>query len=212
MALILLSKGSYDVKKLWSKFEKWLELNCQEIVDSFNEPAAKAEITKAEQKMGVTFPDSLKGLLLIHNGQRNEYPEQRFEYVGAIGNYELLTIEEIVDTWETMKELLDNKLFEDFDEVEAVGPVKEEYWWNPRWISIATNGTGDDICIDLDPDEGGTVGQVITFWYDWEEWKVISRSLEEWFGEITKCLEDGTYKLIEEDGELVFNNDGFMGE
>lgn len=56
------------------------------------------------------------------------------------------------------------------------------------------------------------MGQVITFWHDWEERKVISRSLEEWFGEITKCLEDGTYKLIEEDGELVFNNDGFMGE
>ncbi|MEX3748347.1 SMI1/KNR4 family protein [Lysinibacillus xylanilyticus] len=200
------------MKKLWSKFENWLELNCPEIVESFNEPAAETEIAKAEQKMGITFPNSFKELLLIHNGQRNEYPEQRFEYVGAIGNYELLTIEEIVDTWETMKELLDNKVFEDFDEVEALGPVKEEYWWNPRWISIATNGTGDDICIDLDPAEGGTVGQVITFWHDWEERKVISRSLEEWFGEITKCLEDGTYKLIEEDGELVFNNDGFMGE
>ncbi|WP_068986291.1 SMI1/KNR4 family protein [Lysinibacillus xylanilyticus] len=68
------------MKKLWSKFEKWLELNCQEIVDSFNEPAAKAEITKAEQKMGVTFPNSLKELLLIHNGQRNEWGELYASY------------------------------------------------------------------------------------------------------------------------------------
>ncbi|WP_264741247.1 SMI1/KNR4 family protein [Cytobacillus firmus] len=200
------------MKKLWSEFEHWLELNCPETVESFNEPATKAEIAKAEQKMRVKLPNSLKELLLIHNGQRNEYPEQRFEYLGAIGNYDLLTLDEIVYTWETMKELLDNKTFEDFEEVVAVGPVKKGAWWNPRWISIATNGMGDDICIDLDPAEGGTEGQIITFWHDWEERKVISRSLEEWFGEITKCLEDGTYKLIEEDGELVFNNDGFMGE
>ncbi|MGA3674283.1 SMI1/KNR4 family protein [Lysinibacillus agricola] len=59
------------------------------MVESFNEPAAETEIAKAEQKMGNTFPNSFKELLLIHNGQRNEYLEQRFEYVGVVGNYDL---------------------------------------------------------------------------------------------------------------------------
>jgi cell wall assembly regulator SMI1 len=61
-------------------------------------------------------------------------------------------------------------------------------------------------------EEGGTVGQIITFWHDWDERKVISRSLEDWFNEIIKRLEDGTYKLMEEDRELVFNDGGFAGK
>jgi cell wall assembly regulator SMI1 len=75
---------------------------------------------------------------------------------------------------------LDGGEFEDFEDVEPVGPVKGEFWWNPLWIPIATNGGGDDICIDLDPAEGGKVGQIITFWHDWELREVILDSLEEW--------------------------------
>jgi cell wall assembly regulator SMI1 len=190
------------VKQLWGKFEQWLKLNCPEILEAFNDAATEAEVAESEQKMGLEFPKSFKELLLIHNGQRDEY-------IGVIGNYVLLSLDEIVYNWQTMKELLDSK---DFEEVETIGPIKKEFWWNPCWISIATNGAGDDICIDLDPDEGGTVGQIITFWHDWEERKVISRSLEDWFDEIIKRLEDGTYKLIEEDGELVFNDYGFKGK
>ncbi|MHC8969851.1 SMI1/KNR4 family protein [Priestia aryabhattai] len=39
---------------------------------------------------------------------------------------------------------------------------------------------GDDICIDLDPAEGGKNGQIITFWHDWAQREVIADSLEEW--------------------------------
>lgn len=193
------------MKEIWNRFEQWVELNCPSILETLNDAAAEAEISQVEQKMGVIFPKGFKELLSIHNGQRDEG-------IGVIGNYYLLSLEEILYTWLTMKELLDNKEFEDFEEVEPVGPVKKEYWWNPQWISIATNGAGDDICIDLDPTEGGTMGQIITFWHDWEERRVVSTSLEDWLIQIIEKLEDGTYKLIEEDGELLFNNDGFTGE
>ncbi|MGG1679673.1 SMI1/KNR4 family protein [Neobacillus sp. NRS-1170] len=192
------------MKQLWGKFAQWLELNCPEILETFNEAATEAEIAEAEQKMGLHFPKSFKELLLIHNGQRDEYKR-------ALGNYVLLSLDEIVDSWQTMKKLVDNNVFKDFEEVEAVGAVKKEFWWNPCWIPIATNGAGEDICIDLDPDKGGTVGQIITFWHDWEERKVISNSLEAWFSEIIKRLKDGTYKLIEEDEEIVLNDFGFTG-
>ncbi|CAI8774360.1 hypothetical protein EMIT0210MI2_11355 [Priestia megaterium] len=32
----------------------------------------------------------------------------------------------------------------------------------------------------MDPDEGGKVGQIITFWHDWEQREVIADSIEEW--------------------------------
>lgn len=55
---------------------------------------------------------------MIHNGQSDEY-------IGVIENYTLLPLEEILYTWQTLKELLDGGEFEDFPEVESVGPVKK---------------------------------------------------------------------------------------
>lgn len=197
--------GGPDLKQYWSKFEEYLKNNYPIILKALNDSATEDEIAYAEKIMGLNFPKSFKELLRIHNGQSDEF-------TGVIGNYYLLSLKEIIETWETMKELLENNEFEDFEEVNPVGPVKKEFWWNPYWIPFVTNGSGDNICIDLDPDKEGTIGQIITFWHDWEKRKVISNSLEEWFREIIQCLEDGTYSLIEEDGEIVFNVYGFMRE
>ncbi|MFB2350260.1 hypothetical protein [Priestia megaterium] len=49
-----------------------------------------------------------------------------------------------------MKELFNGGEFDNFAEVEPVGPVKGEFWWNPLWIPIATNGAGDDIISEMD--------------------------------------------------------------
>ncbi|MED4135572.1 SMI1/KNR4 family protein [Priestia megaterium] len=162
------------MRQVWNEFEQWLKINRPEVLGTLNEAATESQITEVEQKIGLKFPQNLRELLMIHNGQRDEY-------IAAIDNYLLLPLDEIVYTWQTLKELLDGGEFEDFEEVEPVGPVKKEFWWNPCWIPVATNGGGDDICIDLDPAEGGKVGQIITFWHDWEQREVISDSLEEWF-------------------------------
>ena len=170
---MMLYKEEHSVKQVWNEFEQWLKIHRPEAAGTLNEAASELEIAEVEQKMGLTFPKNLKDCLMIHNGQRDEY-------IAAIENYTLLPLEEILYTWQTLKELLDGGEFEDFPEIEPIGPVKKEFWWNPRWISIATNGGGDDICIDLDPDKEGRIGQIITFWHDWEQREVIADSLEEW--------------------------------
>ncbi|MBM7648082.1 cell wall assembly regulator SMI1 [Bacillus ectoiniformans] len=200
-----ITKGCCKLKKLWKQFEDWLRLNCPDALDTLNPGASESEISKVEEEISLIFPQGLKELLSIHNGQKDEG-------IGVLGNYYLLSLEEILETWKTMSQLLEKGSFSDFEAVEPVGPVKKDYWWNPKWISIATNGFGDDICLDLDPDTGGNTGQIITFWHDWEERRVISKSLEEWFMDILSKLDEGTYKIIEEDGEEMFNNDGFTRE
>jgi cell wall assembly regulator SMI1 len=40
-------------------------------------------------------------------------------------------------------------------------PGVQDAWWDPGWISIASDGGGDSVCIDLHPATGGTAGQVI---------------------------------------------------
>ena len=32
-------------------------------------------------------------------------------------------------------------------------------WWSVNWVSFASNGGGDDFCVDADPAEGGIKGK-----------------------------------------------------
>ncbi|CAI8837752.1 SMI1/KNR4 family protein [Priestia megaterium] len=112
------------MKQVWNEFEQWLKTNRPKAVGTLNEAAGESEIAAVEQKMGLTFPKNLKDWLMIHNGQRDEY-------IAVIENYTLLPLEEILYTWQTLKELLDGGEFEDFPEIEPIGPVKKKILVEP---------------------------------------------------------------------------------
>ncbi|MGG4014866.1 SMI1/KNR4 family protein [Priestia megaterium] len=112
------------MKQVWNEFEQWLKTNRPKAVGTLNEAAGESEIAAVEQKMGLTFPKNLKDWLMIHNGQRDEY-------IAVIENYTLLPLEEILYTWQTLKELLDGGEFEDFPEIEPIGPVKKNFLVEP---------------------------------------------------------------------------------
>ncbi|MGG3119089.1 hypothetical protein ABEP18_00650 [Priestia megaterium] len=48
------------MKQVWNEFEQWLKTNRPEAVGTLNEAAAESEIAAVEQKMGLTFPKTLK--------------------------------------------------------------------------------------------------------------------------------------------------------
>src|SRR4051812_7026807 len=98
------------MRQVWNEFEQWLKINRPEVLGTLNEAATESQIAEVEQKIGLKFPQNLRELLMIHNGQRDEY-------IAAIDNYLLLPLDEIVYTWQTLKELLDGGEFEDFEEV-----------------------------------------------------------------------------------------------
>ncbi|MEO5975559.1 MAG: SMI1/KNR4 family protein [Chryseolinea sp.] len=55
------------------------------------------------------------------------------------------------------------------------GAIKKKYF-NPNWVPIIFDNLGNYIGIDLDPDENGTVGQIIVFGRDEEDMFVIADS------------------------------------
>jgi cell wall assembly regulator SMI1 len=77
-------------------------------------------------------------------------------------------------------------------EVKTSGPVKAT-WWNPAWVPIAECGTGDVVCIDLDPSGGGAIGQIILYQHDYEERKVLHTCLLDWLRECADDLDHGKY-------------------
>jgi|GEM_PF-6412200 cell wall assembly regulator SMI1 len=72
------------------------------------------------------------------------------------GNWVPLTIEEIGSEWRATIGLVG-------DEGISADRGIQPKWFHSKWLPIASDGGGNLLCVDCDPAEGGTVGQVIEF-------------------------------------------------
>ncbi len=133
------------------------------------EGATGEDFATLERTLGVQVPAQLQSFYRIHNGQQENKANTCF-----LRNLTLSSITEIIENWTFLQEEFDP---EDI-EVDAQPGVKP-FAWNAKWIPIASNGGGDYLCIDTDPAEEGTVGQVLYFWHDWEYRSVEATSLFE---------------------------------
>lgn len=156
----------------WESLESWLKANDPELLADLNPPATDSEIHGLEGKLGVTLPEDFVECLKVHNGQQGK---AGWLYSGT----EFLSTHRILAEWMIWKELLDGGNFVGAEaEPEAgIKPV----WWSPAWIPFTYNGSGDPLCIDLDPAEQGQIGQVISLWHDDGARKKKADSFTQWF-------------------------------
>jgi cell wall assembly regulator SMI1 len=90
--------------------------------------------------------------------------------------------------------------------------VKIDQWWRTKWVPITANGGGDHHCLDLDPAENGSIGQVIEMWHEDENRELVGDSFKECFNIIVGNLENGSYYIKDNNGDLEFNFWGFKRE
>jgi cell wall assembly regulator SMI1 len=120
-------------------------------------------LEQAENALGLQLPALLRELYLIHNGIGMPTFTQHGEHRVA-EPCDFLPIESLVEEWTMMKDLLEGGHLN--NQVKRVrGPVRP-VWWNTRWLPIAADCAGNYYCVDLDPDSGGVVAQVVAFWHD----------------------------------------------
>lgn len=120
-------------------------------------PATDEEIKAFEAKLGASLPDAYAAFL------KNNDVAMAFD-----GGFEAMPLDRVIDSWEMMKEHLDNGVFDD-GRVER--HIKEEFgnwdgdyvkkvWWSTKWIPFAEDSCGNMKCIDLDPGKNGEEGQI----------------------------------------------------
>jgi cell wall assembly regulator SMI1 len=170
------------MEELWHRLIELMRPHAPDVENWLNVGATEQQLRAAEEAMGVQLPDEVKEFYRIHNGQSRGSHD--FWQGG-----ELLSLERVVEEWKIWKGLLDGG---DFDDAKGVpeGPIKAD-WWNPSWIPLTSNGGGDHHCLDLDPAEGGNVGQVIDFWHDWESRTLAAPSFMAWFEAFVVSCETG---------------------
>jgi len=166
------------MQEAWNRIVAWCERYAPEVLAGLNPGATDAEIADAEAHLGVTFPDDLRELYRLHNGQSDDAPK-------LLLYCEWLRLQFVRDEWNNWN----GTGIEDYVGEPQAG-VKPHFWSN-RWIPFTYDGSGNHHCIDLDPPEGGAVGQVIMFWHDDPARELVAPSLTAWIHQLADGLESG---------------------
>jgi len=153
--------------------------------------ASAAQIAERETKIDCALTDDLRHLLSLNNGQTHG------EF--CLPGWELFPATRIVDEWSVWSELYHSQFKPEGYTSDGAGEgIQKDEWFRLKWIPFCGDGGGNHLCLDMDPDKDGQVGQIITMWHDMDERVVVAPSLTDFIETIAADIEAG---------ELVWNEE-----
>jgi cell wall assembly regulator SMI1 len=136
--------------------------------------------------MGLELPEEVRASYRIHDGTY-----RRGACLKLFGWNYLMPLDSVVRSLATLREIGEH--MRDFVRENPSGPMKADYW-NPRWVPLMKDEESNYTCIDLDPAQGGFVGQVIDC-TRYEGNRVLAQSWGDWLSGLADGLEAGKYRL-----------------
>lgn len=174
-----------SIEELWDIVTAVYEKEKPDYKSYLNPAVELEEVSTIEEKMGIQLPSQLKALYLCNNGEKENLE-------GSILGLRFLSVGEMFLSWcDWLYVLKDKELMKAcVKDAESVpeNAVRKVYA-NRKWIPFAHDQEGNYIGIDLDPDENGTVGQIINYGSDENRKYVIAKSLREFLVLMVKVLE-----------------------
>ena len=187
----------HSIQTSWDKITRWFDANPPAIPDDALElfgGATAREIKEAEQAMGMSLPEDVRESYRLHNGNR----ECQGLFIWGGG---LFSLERMVEAWRTCAEYVRSGAFPGVENLpDPTGPVKKS-WWNIKWIPIIDRGA-DYHVLDMDPAEGGHVGQVVQFFHETGADRVDAPSWQAYLSGYADGLEQGMYWYNNRDGSV----------
>jgi cell wall assembly regulator SMI1 len=186
-------KVSGSVADRMRVIEAWLDENKPHLLETFAPPATDEAVTTAEKKLGVQLPKEWVELLRLHDGQEPGAP--------MIATCSLLPLEEVASEHAHLVDL-----FRDAGPVDesAVDAGIKKLAFSAGWIPIGRSARGRDIlCLDLDPDRGGKVGQIVLVAVDDDARNLVATSVSDLLGQYFEAAQNGELEEDEDedDGE-----------
>lgn len=175
-----------------NELQDWLNSNLTDLSNTFQTGASDEELTSFEEKNNITLPIDFKAFYKTHNGQNSGD-------FGLTDMGEILNLQGIEREWNIWKKLKDENVFSDNSAKCATGI--QNTWYDKLWIPFTADGNGNHYCIDLNPTNEGTLGQVISLWTDYSSRKIIATSFEAFLNQYVSDLKAGKFNY---DPELTF--------
>ncbi|KAA1471080.1 hypothetical protein DENSPDRAFT_929283 [Dentipellis sp. KUC8613] len=187
------------LEQTWNRLRTWLSNEYPELGDTLNYGILPQDLADIEMQFGFALPQAVRESYLCVDGQEPESSVGCSE--GLFFGLNLLPLDEVLDEWRFWREV-DNdpstgahaKLK---DIMQSIPPnwIRREYSQR-GWIPLITDKTGNYIGVDLNPAEGGSVGQVIIFGRDFDTKVVLWKGdgpagWARWLANFVEELESG---------------------
>lgn len=189
-----LTKSAMNMHPLWSDLEQWLSSNCEELHGVLRAGASPNQIEALERSLGVTLPDDVKQFYLCHDGQTNLSPE-------LFNGFKFLPLHEVASEWSVWQKLDADPIDYRLDDIPE--PEIKPVYWSPGWVPFAADPCGNVQCIDLDPNQAGRSGQVITMWLVETSRALEASSLTEWFTTFVTRVRNNEFHYSEDQAAFV---------
>jgi cell wall assembly regulator SMI1 len=164
------------VEVLIERLDRWLAANRPDFYAHLLPGSGDFQLDTFEARFALTLPDSLRQLYHWRNGH------DQLQSESLVHNLMFSSLEDVA----RQKELMDGMIGSDFENPQ---------WWRRSWVPFLENGAGDHLCVDTAAEDGGTSGQVLMFYHDWEHRPIRSPSLEAWLSGLVESMESGTLQL-----------------
>jgi len=181
---------------VWIRIERFLAANQPLMLEGLASGATEEEIATFESTVGYRLPEDVRVSLKRHNGQMAD-PQRSGEPIGGLlipFGWELLSLKWMLVEWREHRSISED--FGGDNDIETGNPGVKPYVFHPAWIPIAAEG-GNSLCVDLDPDIGGTIGQIIEFNHEQEGPKRIADDYRSWFESLADGFEAGKFPFNE---------------
>ncbi|KAI0362341.1 hypothetical protein OH77DRAFT_1416588 [Trametes cingulata] len=162
----------------WNRLRQWLEREYPELGDTLNYGILPQDLAQIEMAFGFSLPAPVRESYLCVDGQEPESAAGCSE--GLFFGLTLLPLEDVLEEWRFWREVDDdpatgaNPALRELMQSIPPGWVRREYSCR-GWIPLVADKAGNYLGIDMNPGEGGAVGQVIVFGRDFDTKVVMWR-------------------------------------
>jgi cell wall assembly regulator SMI1 len=188
-----------SLEQTWTRLRSWLSNEYPELGDTLNYGILPQDLAQIEMQFGFALPQVVRESYLCVDGQEPESSAGCSE--GLFFGLHLLPLEDVYDEWRFWREVDSDPTTGGHsrlrDTMQSIPPgwARREYS-NRGWIPLVSDKAGNYIGVDLNPDEGGSIGQVIVFGRDFDTKVILHRGdgpagWARWLAAFVEDLETG---------------------
>lgn len=176
-----------------TRIAHWLAAHAPRIInENLNPGATESQLANLEGLIGKPLPDDYKDLYRRYNGLDDEGENVGNFFYGLT----FIPLAEVEVNYQYRVRATETGPLQ-----KAHFAVKSDRAERPQWLTLGFDGSHVWLCLDLDPAEGGTHGQVILLDEEGETAFVVADSVGALLLDFARDLEAGRYSLEPEAAE-----------
>lgn len=172
---------------MFDNIESILKQKAPLILEAFQGAADESEIEKLESLVGTALPNDLKQMYRSRNGFDST------KFANLFYGFPFLELDVIIQAQEKLKSSNTLKPLKYADP-----EIKSDYIFGIKRIPIGDDSGTSLICVDLDPSDAGSYGQIILVDYDMGVALRLNSSVEELLQQFEEDLSSDQYSLQED--------------